>query len=110
MVSPVSSDRITAQTNSQGRTAARENSTRPPATASETQQKTQPSNPVQVDGAGKLMNQAEIRSSKVQQIDSYEQALTMAKSLRQSFVDNSSEALSAHGLKADQLSGLLQSA
>ncbi len=110
MVSPVSNDRITAQTNSQGRTAAQENNTKTPATTPEAQQKAQPSNPVQVNGAGKLINQAETRSSEVQQIDSYEQALATAESLRQSFANNGSEALSAHGLQADQLAGLLQSA
>ncbi len=112
MASPISNDRITSQAREQSRTSKQEPTSTPNAATSEEDQSAgnSASSSVQVSDTGKLLSQSSDRSAGATRIDSQEQALAVAGEIKRSFAENSSAALSSHGVQVDQLSGLLQSA
>ncbi len=110
MVSPVSSDRITSQTNEQGRATQKGASSSAEASTTESTASTSSAptgDEVQVSDAGKLFSQSETRATGASTINTYEEASAAVESLKSSLQENGIEALSAHRLQAGQLSELL---
>ena len=110
MVAPISNDRIATQANEQGRTSRQERSdnatttgNRPEATPPEATAKAE----IEVSEAAKMMSQSGVNSSSVI-IDSYEQAMEIVASIKDSLGENGSAALGAHSLGANQVPSLLQ--
>lgn len=113
MVSPISNDRITSQTNEQGKAtqkgASSNASPAPVETDSKAQSSAATSSDVQISNAGKLYNQAEARATDANKISTYEEARSTLESLKSSFQENGGAALAAaaNGLQASQATDLL---